>query len=153
MINSGDKYNFLIRVTGILIENEKILLVKQNVSDKRDWSLPGGKLERGETLEQGIIREMKEETGLCVEIIKMLYICDVSATDNTLLHITFLLRRIDGEIELPSNVFENNPINDVRFVQISDLSDFGFSSKFIELLSKGFQGSGNYVGDKKNIGL
>ncbi len=149
----SDKYNFAVRATGILIEDNKILLVKQRVSDDRNWSLPGGKLERGETLEHGIIREMKEETGLDVEIIKMLYICDFSATDNTLLHITFLLRRIDGEIELPSNEFESNPINDVRFVQISDLSDYGFSSKFIELLSNGFQGSGNYVGDKKNIGL
>ena len=149
----SDKYNFTIRVTGILIEDNKILLIKQIVSDDRDWSLPGGKLERGETLEQGIVREMKEETGLDVEIIKMLYICDVSATDNTLLHITFLLRRIDGKIELPSNEFESNPINDVRFVPITDLSDYGFSSKFIELVSKGFQGSGNYVGDKKNIGL
>ena len=34
---------FTIRVTGILIENNEILLVKQRLSDKRNWSLPGGK--------------------------------------------------------------------------------------------------------------
>ena len=85
------KYDFNIRVTGIFIENEKILLVKQKVSDKRNWSLPGGKLEQGETIEQGIIREMREETGLDVEIIRLLYLCDVSASNNTLLHISFLL--------------------------------------------------------------
>ena len=61
------KYDFNIRVTGILIEDNKILLVKPKVSDKRNWSLPSGKLEQGETIEQGIIREMKEETGLDVE--------------------------------------------------------------------------------------
>ena len=103
-------YDFNIRVTGILIENNKILLVKQRVSEKRNWSLPGGKLEQGETLEQGIIREMKEETGLDVEIIRLLYLCDVSASDNTLLHITFLLKRVDGDIKLPTNEFETNPI-------------------------------------------
>lgn len=118
MSRTSDKYNFNIRVTGILIEDNKILLVKQKVSEKRNWSLPGGKLERGETLEEGMIREMKEETGLDVEVLKMLYLCDVSATDNTLLHISFLLKRNKGEIQLPSNEFESNPIFDVIFVPV-----------------------------------
>ena len=42
---------FNIRVTGILIEHQEILLVKQHVHSKRQWSLPGGRLERGETLQ------------------------------------------------------------------------------------------------------
>ena len=146
-------YNFKIRVTGILIEDDKILLVKQKVSDKRNWSLPGGKLEQGETLEQGIIREMKEETGLDTEIIKLLYICDVGTTNNTLLHITFLLKRVSGEIQLPSNAFENNPIYDVAFVNISELENCGFSETFVKLIKTDFPNAGNYVGDKTNIGL
>ncbi len=83
MSYTSDKYSFNIRVTGILIEDDKILLVKQKVSDKRNWSLPGGKLERGETLEQALIREMNEETGFDVDIIKLLYVCDVLAAGNT----------------------------------------------------------------------
>ena len=147
------KYNFNIRVTGILIENNKILLVKQKISDKRNWSLPGGKLEQGETLEQGIVREMKEETGLDVEIVRLLYLCDVATSDNTLLHITFLLKRIAGDISLPTNEFESNPIYDIEFVPISDLSEYGFNDKFIELAENGFSDSGIYAGDKSNIGL
>lgn len=65
---------FQIRVTGILIENDEILLVQQKVSAKRNWSLHGGRLECGETMQQGIVREMKEETGLDVEILRMLYV-------------------------------------------------------------------------------
>lgn len=83
----NQEYIFNIRITGILIENNEILLVQQKLSDKRNWSLPGGRLERGETLSQGLIREMKEETGLDVEIIRMLYLCDVAASSNTILHI------------------------------------------------------------------
>lgn len=153
MNSSVDKYNFTIRVTGILIENGKILLVKQKVNEKRNWSLPGGKLERGETLEQAIIREMKEETGLDVEILKLLYICDSSATDNTLLHITFLLNRKNGELSLPSNVFEINPINDVKFIPVNELTDLGFTDKFVDIINNNFPDVGNYVGDKSNIGL
>ena len=36
-----------VRVTGILIEDERILLVKQSVSAERGWSLPGGRVEQG----------------------------------------------------------------------------------------------------------
>ena len=147
------KYDFNIRVTGILIENEKILLVKQKVSDKRNWSLPGGKLEQGETIEQGIIREMKEETGLDVEIIRLLYLCDVSASNNTLLHISFLLKRVAGNIELPTNEFESNPIYDVEFIPISDLLDYGFGERFLKLAENKFSDAGIYAGDKLNIGL
>ena len=147
------KYDFNIRVTGVLIENNKILLVKQNVNDKRNWSLPGGKLEQGETIEQGIIREMKEETGLDVEVVRLLYLCDVSASDNTLLHMTFLLKRVAGDIELPTNEFESNPIYDVEFIPISDLVECVFNEKFLELAEKGFVDSGIYAGDKSNIGL
>ena len=53
------EYIFNIRVTGILIENNELLIVNQKLSDSRDWSLPGGRLERGETLEQGLKREFK----------------------------------------------------------------------------------------------
>lgn len=146
-------YLFSVRITGVLIEDHKILLVQQKLSDKRNWSLPGGKLERGETLEQGLIREMKEETGLDVEIIRMLYLCDVAASANKILHITFLLKRVGGKIELPTNEFDENPIHDVQFVPVSKLTEYGFSEKFMEVINNGFPNAGNYVGDKINIGL
>lgn len=147
------EYIFNVRMTGVLIEDNKILLVQQKLSDKRNWSLPGGRLERGETLSQGLIREMKEETGLDVEIIRMLYLCDVAASSNTILHISFLLKRVGGDIELPSNEFDENPIHDVRFVPVSKLSQYGFSEKFIQIIEEGFPNAGNYAGDKVNIGL
>ncbi len=144
---------FQIRVTGILIENDEILLVQQKVSDKRNWSLPGGRLEQGETLQQGLIREMKEETGLDVEIIRMLYVCDVAVSDYTVLHITFLLKRTGGQVSLPTNEFDENPIHDVKFVPVSELEAYGFSEKFIQVIQDGFPNAGNYMGDKANIGL
>lgn len=147
------EYMFSIRITGILIENDEILLVQQKLGDKRNWSLPGGRLERGETISQGLKREMKEETGLDVEIVRMLYICDVASSSNTILHITFLTKRIGGEIELPSNKYDDHPISDVKFIPISALTQYGFSEQFIQVIKEGFSNAGNYVGDKTNIGL
>jgi len=144
---------FQIRVTGILIENDEILLVQQKVSDKRNWSLPGGRLEQGETLQQGLVREMKEETGLDVELVQMLYVCDVAASNHTVLHITFLLKRIGGEVALPTNEFDENPIHDVKFVPVSELEVYGFSERFIQVIREDFPNAGCYAGDKVNVGL
>ena len=146
-------YIFNIRVTGILIENNELLIVKQKLSDSRSWSLPGGRLERGETLEQGLKREFKEETGLDADVIRLLYLCDVGSSSNTVLHITFLVKRIGGEITLPTNEFDENPIHDVRFVSVEDLTEYGFSEQFVQLVKQDFPRSGNYMGDKINIGL
>ena len=147
------EYIFNIRVTGILIENNELLIVNQKISDSRDWSLPGGRLERGETLEQGLKREFKEETGLNVEIVKLLYLCDVESSSNTVLHVTFLVKRLCGEITMPTNEFDSNPIHDVKFVPVDYLTEYGFSQEFAERVRQGFPQSGNYMGDKTNIGL
>ena len=53
--------------------NNQILLVKRGTVVFKDyWALPGGKVDAGEALEQAIIREVKEETGLHVEIVRKL---------------------------------------------------------------------------------
>lgn len=140
-----------VRVTGILIEGEKLLLVKQKVAN-RNWSLPGG-VENGEMLEEAMIREMREETGLEVKIKKLLYVCDKPDASPSLLHITFLFEKLTGEIMLPSNEFDHNPIHDVQMVPIKDLSHYGFSETFITLISEGFSNAGSYQGLKQNIGL
>lgn len=61
-----------VRVTGILVEDGKILLVKQNVTSDRKWSLPGGRVEEGETLEDAIAREIEEETYCHILVLSIL---------------------------------------------------------------------------------
>ncbi|WP_300628446.1 NUDIX domain-containing protein [uncultured Thomasclavelia sp.] len=67
---------FHITVKGIVVLDNKILLLKR-VKPSTDglgfWELPGGGLEYGETPNQALIRELKEETGLDIVIIKPAY--------------------------------------------------------------------------------
>ena len=67
---------FHITVKGIVVLDNKILLLKR-VKPWTDglgfWELPGGGLEYGETPNQALIRELKEETGLDIVIIKPAY--------------------------------------------------------------------------------
>lgn len=146
-------YDFQIRVTGVLIENEEILLVKQKVSKDRMWSLPGGRLEQGETIQEGLQREFWEETGLKVQTQELLYLCDVKSSCYKVVHITFLVSRVGGDITLPTNEKDENPIFDVKFVPIARLVDYGFSSDFQKIVENKFPQKGSYMGDKENIGL
>jgi 8-oxo-dGTP diphosphatase len=62
-------------VAGILFQNDKILFVKRNRNERNFpglFELPSGKVEPGETNEQAIKREFKEETELDITILKSL---------------------------------------------------------------------------------
>jgi len=58
----------IVGVGAVIIRDGKIALIKRgNEPSKGKWTIPGGLVELGETLEQSVIRETKEETGLDVE--------------------------------------------------------------------------------------
>ncbi len=67
-----------VRPTGVLVEDGELLVLRQRVTESlpRDWSLPGGALEYGETVRECLVREMREETSLNVQVGDLLYLCD-----------------------------------------------------------------------------
>ena len=57
----------IVGVGAVVLHQGRVLLVRRGQEPlKGEWSLPGGALELGETLQQGVVREVLEETGLAV---------------------------------------------------------------------------------------
>jgi ADP-ribose pyrophosphatase YjhB (NUDIX family) len=143
-----------VRVTGVVIEDDRILLLNQDTDTGRSWSLPGGKVEEGETLAAALVREMREETGLEVEPGRLLYVCDHLPGNGThVVHLTFEARRTGGTVGEVVAGADTRPIRGVEFVKLADLTALGFSERFGELAMAGFPGAGSYMGAKANIGL
>ena len=102
---------------GAIIEDDegRILLVKHKPEKggfwQGKWICPGGKLELGETIGDGIKREVKEETGLEIELIKPLPAFDriVKSADGIDLHVVYIdcvAKAAGGELKVDSDVGE-----------------------------------------------
>ncbi|MGC4951699.1 NUDIX domain-containing protein [Actinomadura citrea] len=142
-----------VRVTGVVIEDDRVLLLDQDTDTGRSWSLPGGKVEEAEPLAEALVREMREETGIDVEVGRLLYVCDHIRSDVHVLHITFEARRVGGTVGVVAGAADSRPIRGVEFVRLADLVSLGFGERFVGLAKAGFPGAGSYMGAKSNIGL
>ena len=67
----------IVGVGAVVIDQGRVLLVQRGRGpSKGKWSLPGGVLEVGESLTEGVAREVQEETGLVVESVELIELID-----------------------------------------------------------------------------
>lgn len=90
-----------VRCQGVILKGNRILALRQfnDLRQEEYWMLPGGGLENQETIEECIIREVKEETNLDVEIKDILFDTPGTGIDVYKRHVTFLCEVKDGSFE------------------------------------------------------
>ncbi len=118
-----------VRVRGIIIKNDQLLLIKRvRVETGKEniyYVFPGGGLENGETLEEGVKREVLEELGIDVEVEKMRYLEKFKHTDTYF----FYCKWISGDLgtgngpEFTSAEYENRGLYIPISIPIFELSE------------------------------
>jgi ADP-ribose pyrophosphatase YjhB (NUDIX family) len=67
----------LVGVGAVIVDAGRVLVVRRGTEPlKGEWSLPGGLVELGESVVGGVIREVREETGLTVEAVELIELLD-----------------------------------------------------------------------------
>jgi 8-oxo-dGTP diphosphatase len=67
----------IVGVGGIVFREDEVLLIKRGTEPSLgQWSIPGGALHTGETLKEGVVREVREETHLEVEVLALVKILE-----------------------------------------------------------------------------
>ncbi len=112
----------MLNVTaGIIKENDRYLICQRALDDECPtyWEFPGGKQEEGETLEECITRELKEELDVGTKVLKKFDTTEFSVEGKEI-HVTFFLCEIIcGDIKM-------NVHMDIKWVYPHQLKDFKF---------------------------
>ncbi len=109
----------------IFDEEKRVLMVRQRHEDKDIWMVPGGAIEEKENSHQAAIREVKEETGLDVEIGKLIWHVEEVSENRGQRFVNFFLGKIcGGTLELgydPELLGQEQVMKEVRFVSREEL--------------------------------
>jgi ADP-ribose pyrophosphatase YjhB (NUDIX family) len=138
----------VVGVGGVVIRDGRALLIRRGSEPlKGQWSIPGGLLELGETLEEGVRRELREETGLDVRVLDLIEVFEriwpepkpgrpaPSASERPRYHyviLDYLCEAPHGEPKAGSDVTE------VAFASEDELEGYRLTPTAARILRKAF---------------
>lgn len=131
----------VVGVGGVVIENDQVLLIRRGTEPLiGQWSIPGGTLELGESLQTGVARELREETGLEVNVLDLIEAFDriFSSPDNTArpryhyVILDYLCERVSGEARAGSDV------TDVAYAREEELPNYHLTETATRVIRNAF---------------
>jgi len=115
-----------VRVCGICIENDKILMVNHQYLNKGGdfWGPPGGGMDFGKSAEENLKREFLEETGLTIKIEKFLLVHEYLKPPLHAIELIFKVTPIGGNLIIgvdPEMEKSEQIISDVRYISMEEI--------------------------------
>ena len=130
----------IVGVGAVIVEDRKVVLIRRRYAPLAgEWSLPGGMVELGETLETAIAREMLEETSLVVEVGPVIEVFDRIMFDESrrvryhFVLVDYLCRPVSGDLRASSDV------DAAEWVDPADLVRYSLTAKATAVIERGLQ--------------
>lgn len=127
-------------VGGVVLDGDRVLLVRRALPPRQgEWSLPGGRLELGESLAAGAAREVREETGLEVEVGPIVETFDRVHRDDAgrirfhFVIVDFLCRPIGGTLAAGDDAA------DVRWATAAEVAALGVNAFAAAVIARAFR--------------
>lgn len=111
-------------------EGRVLVVERANPPGEGLWSVPGGKLEPGETLVQAVAREVREETGLVVEVGTLACVVERIGEDYHYVILDYLARPIGGKLAPASDA------RAARFVSDPELAKLPLTDGLMVLIER-----------------
>lgn len=116
-----------VTADGLVIQKEKILLVRRNHGPyKGFWAIPGGYVELGETCEEAVVREIREETGLETKIKRIMGVYSAPSRDpRQTITVAYLLEIKSGRVQ------KSEEATDIKWFSLNKLPPLAFDHQEI----------------------
>ena len=129
-----------VGIGGIIVHEGRVVLVKRRFEPLAgQWSIPGGAVEAGETLEACLVREMGEETGFLIQVGPVVEVLDRITHDEegkVLYHfvlIDYLCWPVGGELRAGSDVAE------AVLAEPSELAQYELTEKALSVIERALE--------------
>jgi 8-oxo-dGTP diphosphatase len=137
----------IVGVGAVVIDGTRVLLVRRGHEPlKGEWSLPGGALELGETLQQGIIREVLEETGLVVEPASIVEVFDRITSDKASGRVRYHYVLVDFVCHVSGGTLRSgSDADEARWVgreELQEQGEYRVAPFTVQVIEKAFRFSG-----------
>jgi 8-oxo-dGTP diphosphatase len=130
----------MVGVGGVVIRDQRALLIRRGSAPlEGEWSIPGGMLEIGETILEGVQRELLEETAIEVRVLDLIEVFERLTRDEAgklkyhFVILDYLCEAVRGEARAGSDV------TDVAWAGESELSEYSLTQTATRVIQKAFE--------------
>ncbi len=112
-----------IRVCGLIIKNDKILLVEHHLNNKVFFAPPGGAVEFGESIDQALVREVIEETGLEINSSQFKFITEYIQSPMHAIELFHYIKSWSGQVITGKDPENLTLIKSVKWYTINEIKN------------------------------